>query len=135
MAAKFDVSGLTLNPDEAESLGEVIVEKAFMSGRILENYDVQTGISHDEQIVFLAKMGISGKALTACTPAEIGNLIYTEKTWTPKLVAGRFTHCQNDENQLFKILKQASSVYPDWFDRTQSPELQIVVALSLQILR
>ena len=129
--AKFNVTGLTLNAQEAENVSQVIVEKAFKTGRLTDNYDIQTGISHDQRIVFLAKMGISGKALTACTPAEIASIVFTQKTWTPKLVAGRFTHCQNDENQLFKILKQASNVYPDWFDRTQSRELQLVTALIL----
>lgn len=131
MAAKFDVSGLTLNPEEVTEAGSVIVEKAFISGRLSDNYDVQTGISHDQQIVFLAKMGISGKALTSCTPAEIGGLTFTQKTWTPKLIAGRFTNCANDENRLFKILKKAKNVYPDYFDRDGSPELQLVSALIL----
>lgn len=129
--AKFNVAALTLSPSEVENVAQVIVEQGFINGRLSENYDIQTGIGHDQQIVFLAKMGISGKALTNCTPAEIGNLTFTEKTWTPKLIAGRFTHCANDENQLFKILKQATNVYPDFFDRTQSQELQLVIALIL----
>ena len=129
--AKFDVSALTLNPDEVDNVQNVVVEKAFVSGRLSDNYDIQTGISHNQRIVFAAKMGIGGKALSSCTPAELASIVFTEKTWTPALTAGRFTHCANDENSLFKILKQASSVYPDWFDRDSSPELQLVGALIL----
>lgn len=131
MAQKFNVAALTLNPDEVTEVSAIVVEKAFVEGRLTENYDIQTGISHDQQIVFLAKMGISGKAMTACVPAELDALVFTEKTWTPKLVAGRSTHCANDENQLFKILKQARNVYPDHFDRSGSQELQMVAALIL----
>lgn len=129
--AKFDVSALTLNPDEVDNVQNVVVEKAFVTGRLTDNYDIQTGIQHNQRIVFAAKMAIGGKALTSCTPAELASIVFTEKTWTPKLIAGRFTHCANDENALFKILKQASSVYPDWFDRDNSPELQLVGALIL----
>ncbi len=129
--AKFDVSALTLNPTEVSEVSEVIVEQAFVNGNLSSIHDIQTGISHKEQILFLSRMGIGGKALTNCTPAEIAGLNFTEKFWNPALVAGRFTHCANDENGLFKILKQASNVYPEFFNRLDSQELKLVVALML----
>ncbi len=129
--AKFDVTSLTLNPKEVDDVSKVIVEQAFVNGNLSEEHDVQTGISYQEQILFASRMGIGGKALTNCTPAELEALKFTEKFWTPALVAGRFTHCANDENQLFKILKKASNVYPDFFNRLDSPELKLVVALLL----
>lgn len=131
MATKFDVTGLVLNPDEVTNVSEIIVEKGFLSGKLSDNYDVHTGISHDQSIVFLASLGITGKALTSCTPAEIGGLVFTEKVWTPKLIAGRFSFCITDENQLIKWLKQAQKVYNDYFDRSNSTDLQMVAAAIL----
>jgi len=133
--AKLNVSGLTLNPDEVTEVSKIIVETQFVDGELSANYDIQTGISHDQAIVFLASMGVSGKALTNCTPAEIGGLVFTQKVWTPKLVAGRFTFCEADENQLIKWLKQARNVYNDYFDRTGSTELQMVAAAIISSMK
>ena len=131
MARKFDVSALTLSPDEVRDVAEVIVEQAFENGRLSDIHDIQTGISHQMQILFASRLGIGGKALTNCTPEEIAGLNFTQKYWNPALVAGRFTHCANDEHSLFKILKEATNVYPEFFNRLDSQELKLVIALLL----
>jgi len=137
--ANLDVALLSLNAEEAKSVSEIIVETQFINGELNQNYDIQTGISHDQAVVFLSSMGITGKAMTSCTPEEIGGLVFTEKVWRPKLIAGRKKHCAADENQLIKWLKQARNVYNDFFDRNGSPELQmiassIIASMKLSIL-
>jgi hypothetical protein len=129
MAAKFDVSALTLSQAEVTDIAKIIIEQAFVNSALAMEHEVLTGVAYDEQILFLDQMAIGGKALTGCTPAEIDGLVFSEKVWTPKLIAGRLTHCANDENQLFKILKKAQSVYPDFFDRQNSQEIKLLLAL------
>ena len=101
MATKFDITGLTLNPQEATEVSEAVVEQVFVQNDLNQINDIQTGIQMKEQIVFVGQLGIGGEALTGCTPAEQDALEFTQKYWDPALIAGRFTNCQNDLNKLF----------------------------------
>ena len=131
MAAKFDVSALTLNAEEVKEVSKVIVEQAFINGNLADIHDIQTGIAHKQQILFVDNLPVGGKALSGCTPAEIAALGFTQKYWDPALVAGRFTHCANDENKLFKILKKATNVYPDFFEGLGNDVERMVSAIIL----
>jgi len=128
MASKIDVSGLTLNAKEVESASEAVFEKVFMDTKLSQVHDIMSGVSMKEQIVFIANLAIGGEALSGCTPAEQDSLVLTEKFWEPALVAGRFTHCANDLNQLLKIFRRAQKANPDFFDRIGSEEISILVA-------
>ncbi len=88
-----------------------------------------------EQIVFVDNLGIGGEALTGCTPAEQDSLVMTQKYWTPALVAGRFTHCAADLNNLLKIFRRAQKANPDYFDRIGSQELGLLTARIMEALK
>jgi len=135
MASKFDVSALTLNPEEAQQISEAVVEKVFMQGELSQIHDIETGISMQKQVVFIDNLGVGGEALTGCTPAEQDGLTFTQKYWTPALVAGRFTHCANDLNVLLKIFKKAQKVEPDYYDRIGSEEMGILMAKIVDALK
>lgn len=128
MATKIDVSALSLNAKEVESVSEAVFEKVFMDTPLSQVHDIMSGISMKEQIVFIANLAIGGEALSGCTPAEQEQLVLTEKFWEPALVAGRFTHCANDLNQLLKIFRRAQKATPDFFDRIGSEEIGVLVA-------
>ena len=127
MATKIDVSALTLNTEEAQSISELIIEKVFVQGELSSVHDIQQGIQHQKQIVFVDNLDVGGEALTGCTPAEQAGLVLTEKVWTPALVAGRFTHCANDLAQLLKLFRKAQRANPDFFDRIDSEELGLLM--------
>ncbi len=116
MASKFDVSALTLNTEEATELGEAVIEQVFIQGELSDVHTIETGIQHDQQIVFIENLDVSGEAFTNCTPVEQDGLVMTEKVWTPKLIGGRYTHCANDLNRLFKLFEKAKRANPDYFD-------------------
>lgn len=116
MASKFDVSGLTLNTEEAQQLAAAVIEQVFIQGELSEIHEIDTGIQHDQQIVFVDNLDVSGEAFTNCTPVEQSGLVLTEKVWTPKLIGGRYTHCANDLAQLFKLFDKAARANPDFFD-------------------
>lgn len=116
MASKFDVSALTLNTEEAEQLAAAVIEQVFIQGELSEIHEIDTGIQHNQQIVFIDNLDVSGEAFTNCTPVEQDALVLTEKVWTPQLIGGRYTHCANDLAQLFKLFDKASRANPDFFD-------------------
>lgn len=135
MASKIDVSALTLNPEEAQQISEAVVEKVFVQGELNQVHDIETGISMQKQIVFVDNLDVGGEALTGCTPAEQGTLTMTQKYWTPALVAGRYSHCANDLNQLLKIFRRAQKVEPDYYDRIGSEEMGLLMAKIVDSLK
>lgn len=131
----MDVSGLTLNPEEVQDASQIVVEKVFVQGELSQVHDIQMGISHKKQIVFVNNLGVGGEALTGCTPAEQDGLEFTEKFWDPALIAGRFTHCANDLPQLLKLFRKAQRVEPDFYDKTGSQEMGILMAKIIEALK
>lgn len=126
MASKFDVSALTLNPEEVSTLSEVVVEKAFIQGELSQIHTIHTDLMWSKRINFVDNLDVGGEALTGCTPTEQDGLVFSEKTWTPALVAGRYTHCNADLNILFKAFGKAKKANPDYFDRIGSEELGLL---------
>jgi len=133
--AVFDVSGLDMNPEEAQDVSEIVVEKVFVQGELNQVHEVHKGIQHKKQIVFVDNLGVGGEALTNCTPAEQDGLVFTEKFWDPALIAGRFTHCANDLPQLLKLFRKAQRVEPDFYDRQGSQEMGILMAKIIEALK
>lgn len=127
MATKLNVAALTLNTEEAQNVSEAVLERVFVQGELNNVHDIRTGVQHDQQIVFIDNLDVGGEAMTNCVPVEQSGLTLTEKVWTPKLIAGRFTHCANDLAQLLKLFKKAQRVNPDHFDRINSQELAILM--------
>jgi len=133
--AVLDVSALSVNPEEAQGISEIVVEKVFIQGELNQVHDVQTGIQYQKQIVFVDNLGVGGEALTGCTPAEQEGLVFTEKFWNPALIAGRFTHCANDLPQLLKLFRKAQRVEPDFYDRQGSEEMGLLMAKIIEALK
>lgn len=135
MATKIDVSSLTLNAQEASQVAEAILEREFINGVLSQNHAIETGIEHDKQIVFAGKIVDSLKAASGCVPGEGGTLGFTQKVWSPKKYATRFTHCADDMNNLLKIFRKAQKVNPDFYDRIDSEEMGMVAARVGTMLR
>lgn len=128
MSSKIDVSALTLNTEEVTEVGSAVIERVFVQGELSQVHDIDMGIQHDTQIVFVDNLDVSGEAFTNCTPAEQSGLTLTEKVWTPKLIGGRYTHCANDLAQLLKLYRKAQRANPDYFDRIDSQEMGMLMA-------
>lgn len=135
MATKFDISALTLNPQEVTDVSAAVVEQVFIQNDLNEINDIQTGIQMKEQIVFVGQLGVGGEALTGCTPAEQDALVFTQKYWDPALIAGRFTNCQNDLNKLFKLFQKAEKANPDFFDKENKPEMNMLAAAIIESIK
>ena len=135
MASKIDVSALTLNAEEASQIGEAVIEQVFVQGELSDVHAVETGIQHDQQIVFVDNLDVSGEAFTACVPVEQSGIVLTEKVWQPKLIGGRYTHCANDLSKLLKLFKKAQRANPDFFDNVDSEAMGLLTAKIIDAMK
>lgn len=136
--SKFDVAALTLNPLEASEVGKAVIERVFVQTDLTDIHDIETGIVMKEQIVFVDRLDVSGEALSGCTPAEQDGLAFSQKYWDPEIVAGRYTNCAKNLNNLFKLFKREQKINPDAFNKEGSQELgmlytQIVESMKVSV--
>lgn len=116
MASAFNNGTFTFNKEELKDLNGIINELTYQHPDITSIHDVQEGIKHDMQIVFAGRVGLMGKAVAGCTPNEISGVSFSEKTWTPKLIDFRLTHCSADVNQQDKLFNQWMKLNPDYYN-------------------
>lgn len=135
MASLITVSGLTINPEEAQEIGALVIEKSFVQGAMSECHSMETGIYHKMQIPFMGQMADSLKKVSGCTPNTGTGISLTEKFWEPETFDSRWEHCATDLNKLLKLFAKAQKVNPDVFDRTSSQELGVIFALIDQMIQ
>ncbi len=116
MASEINLSGLTINEQEALSASEAVFTKAFMKPELESVHNVMTGIQMKTQIPIYGRFGITGqKSLGSCNVnAETVSSVASEKFWDPELINSRFSHCQEQIDQLFKMWKRNSSALKTW---------------------
>jgi hypothetical protein len=116
MASTIDFSTLTLNTEEARSLSECIQEQLYAKPELNQVHEVMTGVEMDKFIPILGKYGLVGKVDpgSCAVNAETGQIPTSEKTWTPKLISGRLTHCQADLPNLLKFWKKSRIAANTW---------------------
>lgn len=127
--AIFDLTGLTMNAEEAKEVSKLIFEATITGGQLAEFHEIETGIEHKTQIPFIGNLDLVGKKQTGCdrtvNPATIS---LTEKFWDPELIGDRLKHCATDVNALLKLFKKSSKVNPDFYDRIDGEEFGVIVA-------
>jgi hypothetical protein len=134
MASLINVSSLTINPEEAREISQLIIQKAFAQGVLSESHAVETGILYKTQIPFAGNISDSLKKASGCTPNAGTGVAMTQKYWEPEIFDSRWIHCAGDLNKLFKLFQKASRINPDFYDKIGSEELGLIVALIDQML-
>lgn len=131
MATTFDISGLTLNPEEKKAFAEFIVEQSLSMPLMTAIHDIRNGITVDERIVLAGLMGKSGlKGTGGCTPQSSGaKATMSQKTWTPKLIEDRLEHCQAEIDALFKAYYTKIRNAEQLFDISGTDEQKFVAML------
>ena len=116
MASQINLSGLTINEQEALSASEAVFTKALMKPELSDVHNIMTGIQMKTQIPIYGRFGIAGKkSLGSCNVnAETLTSVATEKFWDPELINFRQSHCQEDINQLFKMWKRNPNALKTW---------------------
>lgn len=126
--AQFNIEDLSINPEEASQIAELIIERALVQGALSDVHDIVTGITHKKQIPFAGRMQDGLKKSTGCVPNAAQGITMTEKFWEPEMYDARWTHCAKDLDSLLKIFKKAQKINPDFYDRIDSEELGILYA-------
>lgn len=134
MATLIDVEDLTINPEEARDIAQLIMEKAFVQGVLSESHAIATGIQYKTQIPFAGHIADSLKKADGCTPNTGTGVTFSQKFWDPEIFDSRWTHCAGDLDNLFKLFKKAQRINPDFYDRIGSQELGVIVALIEQMI-
>ncbi|MBE99315.1 hypothetical protein [Flavobacterium coralii] len=124
----IDVEDLTLNPQEVETAGEVIFERAYNESDLSEYHDIETGVTMKQQIVFAELMGMLGKKATGCTPNAADGFAMTEKFWEPVIEDFRLEQCQLDMPALLKLFRKAQRMNPDFYDAVGYEEFGVIIA-------
>lgn len=115
MASKIDFSELNLNEEEARSTSELVFEEVYSKPEILEAHDIQTGVEMDKRIPIMGQFDLVGQVDPGdCSTNEGGTIPTSEKTWTPKLISFRLTHCQAELPTLLKFWKKSRIAKNTW---------------------
>ena len=123
----IDLTELELNPQEAQSLSEVVFEKKIEKGSLNTFHAVITGIQSGKKIPFVGNLGLVGECIDGCNLPSGSSLPMSEKEWAPKTIGFRLTHCSKDVNGLATYLKKKINRYPDEYDMAASPEETVIL--------
>ena len=115
MATAVNNGTFVFNREELKDWSKVIAQLTFLNKDLAQLHDVETGIKYAEQIVFAAKGGLLGKAVTGCAPNAITGITLSEKTWSPAREDFRLEHCSADVNQQDKLVNQMAKMNPDFY--------------------
>ena len=115
MASQINNGTFSFNKEELKDWSKVIAQLTFLNKDLAQLHDVETGVKYNTQIVFAAKGGLLGKAVTGCTPNAITGVTLSEKTWAPAREDFRLEHCSADVNQQDKLVNQMTKMNPDFY--------------------
>lgn len=118
-------SPFSFNPEELKDWEKVINELTFGDPDLNSIHMVEQGIKYDSQIVFSSRMGLMGKAVTGCTPNEVGGITLSEKFWTPAREDFRLPHCGADVNSQDKLIQQMTRMNPDFYTVVEGSQSRI----------
>jgi len=116
MASAINNGTFAFNKEELKDWSKVIHELTFANKELNALHEVETGIKYNTQIVFAAKGGLLGKAVTGCTPNAITGITLSEKVWSPAQEDFRLEHCSADVDQQDKLVNQMAKMNPDFYN-------------------
>lgn len=118
MSAILDLSGLTLNEEEARDVSEIIQDQVYVRPELTEVHEVMTGVTMDKYIPILGQLDLVGKLDpgSCSTNTESSQVPASEKMWSPKLISFRMQHCQDDLPALLKFWEKSRRAAGTWED-------------------
>jgi len=134
MASLIDVSGLTINAEEAKDIAALIIEKLFVNSPLSEIHAMETGVYYKQQIPFVGSLADSLLKNNGCTPNVGAGIVLSQKFWEPEVYSSRWEHCAADLNGLFKLFNERSRINPDFYDKIGSKEMGLIISLIDQML-
>jgi hypothetical protein len=117
MATVIDLTSLTINPEEARTVSEIIAPLIYSDeAEFQKKHRLVSGIVGKTQIVLDGGNANSGWVDTGCTPPASGgmDITLTQLYWDLVTIGDEVTHCQKEVDQNFKMLvKKFASDHSD----------------------
>lgn len=131
MASAINISNITSNPLEVQSMGEFIVERAFGDKVLNSIHAVWTGVKMKQQIGFASRLGHTGILDSGCArPSTGAKVVFSEKYTEPVKIGDTIIHCQAEVDSLFKAYGLTIQRYVDLYDISGS-ELEVFFTVML----
>lgn len=131
----IDISGLTLNAEEARAVSEFIVTMLEKEPALSRVFELQTGVKMKQQIVLVKSLGKVGVLASGCDVVTSGaTTTATQKFWEPANIEDTLTFCQADVNALWKPYFALITEYQQRYNAEGSEELVFIAALVLGAL-
>jgi len=132
MANAVNVGGLTLNPQEAQSVSEFIMARTIMSPALQSYATIYNGIKMNTQVVIAGNMGMSGLKSANCGRQSSGaESVLSEKFLNPVNVSDTFAMCGDDIDGEFKPFKNKVQSYKDLYD-FEGSDIALLLAAKIE---
>lgn len=107
MATVIDLTSLTIKPEEARAVSEIIAPLIYSDEAAFQKkHRLVSGIVGKTQIVLDGGNSNSGWVDSGCTPPASGGMAldFTQLYWDLVTIGDEVTHCQKEVDQNFKML-------------------------------
>ena len=130
MANTINISGFTLNPQEAQTISEFVFQQMIEQPSLTAIHRVWTGVKMKEQIAIVNRLGKSGILDSTCArPVSGAGATVSEKFWEPGNIGDTFINCANDMNGLFKAYFGQINSYAQKFNIEGSDLEKLIIAM------
>lgn len=129
--AVFDISAMSARtPQEATEVSQMIFKKIREDRTVQDLYSLITGIEFDQHIPIIGRLSdIMETKSGDCAFPEGGEVIVTEKTWTPRTALQEQRLCKDATEAKFKFWQSNNSDLVARYDLTNSGELNYLIFL------
>lgn len=130
--AVFDISAMSARtPEEANDVSQLIFKKIREDKTVNELYSVITGIEFDKHIPIIGRLSdiMESKGSSQCEFPEGGEVIVSEKTWTPRTALQEQRLCKDATETKFKFWQTNNPDLVARYDLTGSGELNYLIFL------
>jgi len=132
--AIIDTSGLTMNPQEQDSMRAFVFDLVRDYAPLGTLHDINNGVVMKEQIGIVSRMSKSGvkQAYGSCAmPSSGAGITLTEKFWEPAKIADRLEVCPETMGQLFKGYFSQVKTMRERYDLSQASDVFIVLGVAI----
>lgn len=129
--AVFDISAMAVRGvEEVSDVSQMIFKAITEDKKVQDLYSVITGIEFDRRIPIIGTLTDIMETKSAdCSFPEGGEVVVTEKTWTPRTALQEQRLCKDATEDKFKFWQSNNANLVERYDLTNSGELNYLIYL------
>ena len=129
--AVFNIGAMSARtPEEANEVSELIFKQIREDKTIQELYSLVPNVSFDKRIPIIGLLSDIMQTKSAdCSFPEGGEVVVTEKTWTPKTLQQEQKLCKDTTESNFAFWQSRNANLVEKYDLTNSGELNYLIFL------